>query len=558
MEIVLREYQQRAVDDLMGWWESHPGIDEIPILALPTASGKSVILAELVRLLWAWWPEDHPRTVVLVPSKELAEQNAEKLRALLPPEITVGFYSASLGKKQAWADVIVATIGSIHKSAELLGNIKCVLVDECHLVNPDGDDVGRYRSFLKDLSQTCSFRVASCTATPFRGNGVWLTDGESPLFTGVCTTIKIGDLIEQGFLAPMVRPIDIATRIDTDGIKTVTGDFHLGQLSERVKMYLPSAADESVKLCAERKKWIAFLPSVSTAAYFVSLLRQRGIEAVLVCGGTPKDERAELIAAFRDGKLRCLVTVLALAIGFDVPDVDAVIWLRPTKSGVLYVQGCGRGMRIAPDVGKVDCLWVDFSDTTERLGPVDSIKGRKKRAAQPDQEAPYALCPECGTHVRPANALICPDCGAVLRDPTAEIEAAAKASAAAILSSQLAARIHVYSVKRVAYAVHKKLGSPDSLKVTYWGGMLPIASEWVCLDHMGYARSKAEQWWIKRRPVDGLKIVPSVGQSIDWIAAGYLMRQPARITVNESGKFPEITNFEWSQDDAIPNGQAAA
>jgi DNA repair protein RadD len=548
--ITLRDYQQRTVDELYAWWVSHPDIAEIPIMALPTASGKSIIIAELVRLLFAFWPEDHPRTIVLVPSKELAEQNAEKLRALLPPEISVGYYSASLGKKQHWADVIVATIGSIYKCAELLGNIKCVLIDECHLVNPDGEDAGRYRSFLKDLAQTCSFRVAGCTATPYRGNGVWLTDGNQPLFTGVSTTIKIGDLIDAGYLSPLVRPVDIATRIDTEGIKTVTGDYHLGQLSERVKMYLPSAADESVKLCIERKKWIAFLPSVTTAVYFVSLLRQRGINAALVCGETPKDERAELVAAFRSGHIKCLVTVLALAIGFDVPDVDALIWLRPTKSPVLFVQGAGRGMRIHN--GKADCLWVDFSDTTERMGPIDAIKGRKKRAAQPDSEAPYALCPECGTHVRPANALICPDCGAVLRDPTAEIEAAAKASEAAILSAQLRAKINTYAVKRVTYARHKKLGSPDSLKTTYWGGLLPIASEWVCLDHVGYAGRKAEDWWTLRRPVEGLTIVPTVEQAIDWLNGGYTMRQPIAITVNESGKYPEITNFEWSQD-AIPN-----
>ncbi len=554
--ITLRAYQQRTVDDLFSWWVDHPDIAEIPIMVLPTASGKSIVIAELVRLLWAWWPEDKPRTVVLVPSKELAEQNAEKLRALLPPEITVGFYSASLGKKQHWADVIIATIGSIYMSAALLGNIKCVLVDECHLINPDGDDVGRYRQFLSDLAQTCSFRVAGCTATPFRGNGVWLTDGDKPLFTGVCTTIRIGDLIDQGFLAPMVRPIDIAVRINTDGIKTSQGDFHLGQLSERVHHYLPGAALESVKLCVDRKKWIAFLPSVSTAAYFVSLLRERGIDAALVCGGTPKEERAALVAAFRDGHIRCLVTVLALAIGFDVPDVDAVIWLRPTKSPVLYVQGCGRGMRISP--GKTDCLWIDFSATTATLGPVDAIKGRKKRAAQPDQEAPYILCRSCGTIVRPASALICPDCGAVLRDPTAEKEAEAKASAAAILSSQLRAKITTYAVKRVTYGIHKKSGSPDSLKVVYWGAMLPIASEWVCLNHEGYAQRKAEQWWVCRRPVDGLKIIPSVQQSLEWIGAGYEMRQPLCITVNESGKYPEITQFTWRNHDGTPDEPTAA
>ena len=68
--------------------------------------------------------------------------------------------------------------------------------------------------------------------------------------------------------------------------------------------------------------------------------------------------------------------MLALATGFDVPDVDCIIWLRPTQSPVLYVQGAGRGLRIAE--GKQNCLWIDFSDTTERLGPVDGIRGRKR------------------------------------------------------------------------------------------------------------------------------------------------------------------------------------
>ena len=221
------------------------------------------------------------------------------------------------------------------------------------------------------------FRVVGFTATPFRGNGVWLTDGDDPLFTGIAHETPVSELLQAGYLSPLIRPIDaIQSRIDTSGISTSNGDYNIGQLSDRVSDYLPAAADEACTLAADRHKWIAFLPTVANAEAFASLLNHRGIPALVVCGDTPKKEREQRIASFRRGDVRCLVTVLALATGFDVPDVDCIIWLRPTQSPVLYVQGAGRGLRIAE--GKQNCLWIDFSDTTERLGPVDGIRGRKR------------------------------------------------------------------------------------------------------------------------------------------------------------------------------------
>lgn len=77
--ITLREYQSRAVTQLFEWWSKHQEPDDIPIEVLPTAAGKSIIIAEVVRRMFDQWPDYHPRTLVIVPSKELAEQNAEKL-----------------------------------------------------------------------------------------------------------------------------------------------------------------------------------------------------------------------------------------------------------------------------------------------------------------------------------------------------------------------------------------------------------------------------------------------------------------------------------------------
>lgn len=537
----LRDYQQRSLDQLYQWWVAHPGTHQNPICSLPTGSGKSVVIAELCRLLFDTWPEEHPRTVVLVPSKELAQQNAEKLRAMLPTHLSVGYYSASLGAKQAMADVIVATIGSIYKDAHLLGNIKCVVIDECHGVNPDGAEAGRYRKFLTELARLCQFRVVGFTATPFRGNGVWLTDGDDPLFTGMACTVPVQELLDAGHLSPLIRPVDaMQTRIDTSGIRTTSGDYNLHDLADRVDAYLPQAAQEAVQLAAERKKWIAFCATVANAQALVSLLQGHGVTAALVCGETPAPERAGLIADFRAGRIRCLVTVLALATGFDVPDVDCILWLRPTQSPVLYVQGAGRGLRIAE--GKTDCLWLDFSDTTERLGPVDVIKGRK-RSKKSDKEsaAPHKVCDNCGERA-PAAAVMCPCCG--FEFPREEKEAR-KASNAAIMASQVAPKINTYPVTRVEYARHQKAGSPDSLRVDYHSGLRRVCSEWVCLEHTGFAGEKARNWWRIRNP-EGFAACPgAVSQAFEWLVDGFELREPTAITINEAGKYPELVRHHW-------------
>lgn len=541
----LRPYQQRTIDQLYAWWMAHPGNDENPLVVVPTGGGKSIIIAELCRLLFDTWPEDHPRTVVVVPSKELAEQNAAKLIAMLPSHIRVGYYSASLGRKQPDADVIVATIGSIYKSAHVLGNIRCVCIDEAHLVNPDGAEAGRFRQFLTDLGKYCAFRTVGFTATPFRGNGIWLTEGDAPLFTGVAHTVTVAELLEAGFLAPLVRPMDVLkTRIDTSGIKTTSGDYNLGELSDRVDDYLPAAADEACALAADRRKWLAFTATVTNAQSLAHLLCARNVRSAVVTGDTPKTEREDLIAQFRRGELRCLVTVLALATGFDVPDVDCLLWLRPTKSPVLYVQGAGRGFRIAD--GKTDCLWLDFSDTTERLGPVDAIKGRKRpKASDREGVAPTKTCDECGEQC-PAAAPFCPSCGFEF---PAKVQEVREASNAAILSSQARPLLVTHPVDRVSYRLHQKEGKPDSIRVDYWHGFHVVGSEWVCLDHGGFAAEKARNWWGKRNPQGFAHMPGSTHQALEWLEDGFTPRQPTAIVMNQTGKFPELVTHIWEANE---------
>lgn len=559
--MLLRPYQQRAVADLFRWWTTNHGAADIPLLVLPTAAGKSVICAEIVRSMFEQWPTHHPRTVVLVPSKELAEQNADKLVRLLPAHIRVGFVSASLGKKQFDADVIVATIGSIARSAHLLGNIKAVIVDECHLISNKGAEVGMYRKFLASLGKLCHFRTVGMTATPFRGNQVWLTDGDDPLFTGVASNVTMREMLDCGFIAPLVPPSEaLTTRIDAGSVGIANGDYKVGELSDVVDQYLEDVAKESARIARDRSKWIAFTPSVANAITLANYLHENGIESAVVCGETPKQDRERLIAQFRAGELHCLVTVLALSVGFDVPDVDCIIWCRPTKSPVLYVQGMGRGVRIHP--GKADCLVLDFTDTVERMGPVDTIKGKAMTGGGGD--APYCICPHCGERNH-AAALDCVHCGGHIKDPKPP-ELDATASRAALLASQKAPPPVIWhDVHRIDYAVHKKEGKPDSLRVTYSGELTSIASEWVCFEHGGYARARAEAWWNRRSNTIGIPDFSSEAlavisstlpiEGIDEYPELQLPRRmqfksPSRIATRKNNGFIEIVDYDFSTQKA--------
>lgn len=529
--ISLRPYQQRALDKLLDWFRANEGH---PILDAAVGSGKSVMLGWLCQHAITNWPET--RIIMLVPTKELLEQNFGKLVSIWP-DAPVGIMSASVGKKQLGQAITIATIGSIYKHAAKLGHVDLLIVDECHAI-PGGDE-GMYRKFISEMHKYCpSMRVIGATGTPFRGSGIWLTALEDRIFTDIAARVTMDELLEEGFLAPLTTQAT-DTRMDASDVRTVGGDYVVSDLARAIDRpeLVSAACAEAVRLASDRNKWLVYCVTVEHAHHVCSeLVEVHGIAAEVITGETPKSERADAIEAFRRGDLECLVSVAVLTTGFDVPDVDCLILLRNTQSPVLYVQIMGRGMRTAP--GKDDCLVLDFTDTIERLGPVNLVSGRLPKKNK--GESPFKICESCGAS-NAISAKSCKECGAAFE--VAETDPhTAHASNATVLAPKVS--INDYEVTRVGYAIHKKEGKPDSLRVDYYSGILRVASEWVCFEHGGYARAKAEAWWQKR----SRDACPSTSESAVDIADGIIgVVEPSAIRVNESGKFPEIVGFMWKQ-----------
>jgi DNA repair protein RadD len=203
-----------------------------------------------------------------------------------------------------------------------------------------------------------------------------------------------------------------------------------------------------------------------------------------------------------------------LTTGFDAPNVDCVALLRPTLSPGLYYQMVGRGFRLAP--GKADCLVLDFGGNVLRHGPVDAIRIKEPGAG--DGETPAKECPECHAVVHAAYSA-CPECGHEFPPPKRE-KHEATASSEGILSGQTSRSEE--RVSDVSYHVHYKRDDPDApptMRVEYRCGFNTWFREWVCFEHTGYARAKAEQWWRvrSRDPVPS-----SVDEAVELAEAGAL------------------------------------
>lgn len=524
----LRPYQRAAIDAVLSYWQAGGGN---PLVDMATGTGKSVVIATLVRELLEAYPT--LRVVMLVHVKELVEQNA---RALLRawPQAPIGINSAGLGRRDKRSQILFASIQSIFREDSFsLGSRDLVLIDEAHLVPKAGE--GMYRTFLDKLRETTpDLRVAGFTATPYRLDSGRLDQGPERLFSEIVYSYGIGQGITDGFLSPLQSKAT-ATALDVSGVAKRGGEFIAGALEAAVdKDWITRAAvQEIVTFGQARRSWLLFAAGVDHALHLRDAVRSHGIAAETVTGETPKGERDRIIRDFREGRIRCLTNAMVLTTGFDAPSVDLVAMLRPTLSTGLYVQIVGRGTRLAP--GKDDCLVLDFAGNVRRHGPVDAISvrpgsaGGKEDAAVKEDSVRAKECPGCQALVA-LNTRVCQHCGHEWPKQDEPKHDARADSERPIMSVGGAVWLPVTSVR---YFRHSKPGSPTSLRVEYICN-LALYRQWQCFEHNGFARNKAENWW--RRMASGTP--PETVE--EALSRQNEIRRATAIQVRPSGQYFEI------------------
>ncbi|MCW5775340.1 MAG: DEAD/DEAH box helicase family protein [Phycisphaeraceae bacterium] len=482
----LRPYQCDAVTAV---YEHLRSRDDNPCVVIPTGGGKTPVIATICRDAVNLW---NGRVVILAHVKELLEQAADKLRHIAP-DVPLGIYSAGLRRKDLGYAVTVAGIQSIWKKAGDLGKVDLILVDEAHMV-PAEDD-GMYREFIADAKAVNPHvRIVGLTATPYRMKSGSICAPEN-ILNHVCYEIGVRELIVEGYLSPLKTKAG-SQRPDTSDLHVRAGEFVASEVEDLMDKegLVEGACGEIVGHTKNRRATLIFSSGIRHGQHMVEVLKTKhGIECGFVSGDTPDGVRSTILNRFRSGDLRYLCNVNVLTTGFDAPHIDCVALVRPTMSPGLYYQMVGRGFRLHP--GKADCLVLDFGGNVLRHGPVDAI--RIDKPGDGEGEAPAKECPGCHALIA-AGYQTCPECGHVFPEPNKQ-KHEAQASTVGILSGQATREEH--RVSETTYHVHFKRhdpAAPLTMRVEYRIGFNRYFREWVCFDHTGYARTKAEAWWRAR------------------------------------------------------------
>lgn len=369
--IELREYQKTAVKKML--WSTQ--IEGASLVVLPQGSGKSIVIADFVQQ----WGKP---TLILVPSKELLEQDMDKLSQYVDSS-EIAVFSASMNSKKV-GTFTFATIQSAHKDPSLFKGFEMVIIDEAHLVNPTNYE-GMFNRLFDGMGNP---KVIGLTASPFRMSHYYnrYDSGKFSIETVHCTKMinrlkerfwhqliyvqQIEDLIGEGFLCPLTY-ID-HTLINQEVIPTnkSKSDFNMEAFEALISEKERSIAEGINAMQPLHKSVLVFASSVAQAN---RLAQATGADVVF--GETPKKERERVVIGFKDGSIKTVINVGVLNTGFDHPQLDCIVLARPTRSLSLHVQMLGRGTRIAE--GKTQCQVIDYVGNTRFLGRAETMRVEK-------------------------------------------------------------------------------------------------------------------------------------------------------------------------------------
>lgn len=372
-----------------------------PLCMAPTGAGKTVLMASIADSALA----KGNRVVVTVPRIDLIDQTIEAFAGQGISD--VGVIQADHPRTDPAAPVQVASLQTLRNRP--LPDGQLVLVDEAH---ERSKFLGRWMA--EPDWQGVPF--IGFSATPWSA-------GLGKQFDQLVVIATTRGLIADGFLSPF--RVFAPSHPDLTGIRTVRGDFDETQLgAAMLKGALVADIVTTWLAKGESRPTMCFCVNRIHAKTLQARFTEVGVSCGYIDGYSSPDERREVRRQFHAREIDVVCNVGVLTTGVDW-DVRCIILARPTKSEILYTQIIGRGLRTAE--GKADCLILDHSDTTLRLGFVTDIhhttlddgEGKVSRLRS-DGIAQPKECPKCH-YVREPRVGSCPACGYV-PEATSKVE----------------------------------------------------------------------------------------------------------------------------------------
>jgi superfamily II DNA or RNA helicase/HKD family nuclease len=341
-------FQREMLQRLEAERERHHRYRNLVVAA--TGTGKTLVAAFDYRRLRARL--QNPSLLFVAHRREILSQSLNAYRAVLRD----GSFGELLvdGQRPEQGHHVFASVQSLAQIelAEIApAAFDVVVVDEFHHAAAP-----TYERLLNHLKPRI---LLGLTATPER------TDGRSVLvwFGGrIAVELRLWDALERGLLCPF-QYFGVHDGTDLSGVQWSRRGYDVAELENvytgdqaRVSLIAQAIQDKIADPSAMRA--LGFCVSVAHARFMAHEFSRRGLPSVAVSADTSGADRETALRDLREGRVNVVFCVDLFNEGVDVPEVDTVLFLRPTESALVFLQQLGRGLRRAE--GK-DCVTVlDF------------------------------------------------------------------------------------------------------------------------------------------------------------------------------------------------------
>ena len=382
LEVRPLPHQQEILEALESERQVHGRHRNLVVAA--TGTGKTVIAALDYRRLRG---EEDLTLLFVAHRKEILHQALRVYRETLVDETFGEAYVGGV-RPERWRHVFASVQGLDAHGIDKLPpeHFDVVVVDEFHHA-----EAPTYQRLLDHLRPR---ELLGLTATPERTDGRDVRD----LFGGrTAFELPLWEALSADLLIPF-HYFGIADGVDLSGVEWKRGAYDVNGLDRlytgndaRTARVLTELRDKVTDPGAMRA--LGFCATIAHVEYMARKFREAGLEALAVSGQTPPAERDRAIAALRTREVNVLFAVDLFNEGLDIPEVDTVLFLRPTDSATVFLQQLGRGLRRAP--GKAVLTVLDFIGQHRKEFRFDTryraLTGASRRALQRqiDQGFPF-------------------------------------------------------------------------------------------------------------------------------------------------------------------------
>lgn len=333
-------YQQEILEALDVERNVHDRHRNLVVAA--TGTGKTVVAALDYRGLCDGESRDRPSLLFVAHRKEILEQSLRTYREVLADHDFGELYVGG-ARPERWRHVFASVQSLMSYGVQNIpvDAYDIVVVDEFHHAQ-----AATYRKILNHLEPR---ELLGLTATPERADG---TDVRGFFDGRTAAELRLWDALGADLLCPF-HYFAVADGTDLRAVSWSKGRYDETELSN---VYTGDTARAAVVLRQLRAKVLhpgdmralGFCVSVGHAQFMARCFNDAGIPALAVSGTTPAPARASALQDLKDRRINVLFAADLFNEGLDLPDVDTVLFLRPTESATVFLQQLGRGLRRTP------------------------------------------------------------------------------------------------------------------------------------------------------------------------------------------------------------------